>query len=103
MLVAANNQLESARALGDLGKGSNLRHLDLSHNLISIMEAPRSPRSFRHLKELRLASNCLESFEEDAAVSLPSLERVDVSGSERMRRYQFVYTEEEFTLTPFTT
>lgn len=82
MLVAANNQLESARALGELAKGSHLRHLDLSHNLISGMETPRSPRSFRHLKELRLASNGLEYFEEDAAVTLRSLERVDVSGTE---------------------
>lgn len=79
--MAKNNQIDSIEALGELPKGVGLRHVDLSNNSISVIEAPQSTRAFRHMKSLNLASNRLEYFEEDAALALPSLERLDVSGA----------------------
>lgn len=78
--MASNNQVDSVEALGELPKGSGLRHVDLSNNCISVVESPQSARAFRRLKSLNLASNNLEDFEEEAALALTSLERLDVSG-----------------------
>ena len=67
-------------------KGPGLCHVDLSNNTISVIEAPRSERAFRRLKSLKIASNQLGDVEEDAALALTSLERLDVSGEfQRMR------------------
>lgn len=79
--MAKNNQIDSIEALGGVPKGSNLRHVDLSNNSISVVEAPQSTHAFRRMKSLNLASNHLEYFEEDVALALPSLERLDVSGA----------------------
>lgn len=81
VLLAKNNQIDSIEALADLPKGVRLRHVDLSSNSISVIEAPQSTHAFRHMKSLNLASNQLEYFEEDAALALSSLERLDVSGT----------------------
>lgn len=81
VLLAKNNQIDSIEALGDLPKGVRLRHADLSSNSIPAVEAPQSTHAFRHMKTLNLASNQLEYFEEDAALALTSLERLDVSGT----------------------
>lgn len=78
--MAANNQIDSIEALGELPIGSGLRHADLSNNSISVVDAPQLPHAFRRLKALNLASNHLEYFEEEAALALTSLERLDVSG-----------------------
>lgn len=79
--MAQNNQVDSVEALGELPKGSSLRHVDLSNNSIPVIGAPQSAHAFRHMKSLNLASNHLEYFEEDAALALTSLERLDVSGA----------------------
>lgn len=78
--MASNNQIDSVQALGELPKGSGLRHVDLSNNSIDVIEAPQFAHSFRRLKTLNLASNHLDAFEEEAALALTSLERLDVSG-----------------------
>eukprot|EP00903_Cladosiphon_okamuranus_P013190 g12302.t1 len=82
VLTAANNQIDSIQALGELPKGSGLRHVDLSSNSISVVEAPQLPHAFRRLKTLNLASNHLQYFVEEAALTLTSLERLDVSDNE---------------------
>lgn len=78
--MASNNQVDSLQALGELPKGSGLRHVDLSNNSIYAVETPQSAHAFWRLKSLNLASNHLEYFEEEAALALTSLERLDVSG-----------------------
>lgn len=78
--MVSNNQVDSVQPLGELRKGSGLRHVDLSNNCIPVVEAPQSAHAFRRLKTLSLSSNHLESFEEEAALALTSLERLDVSG-----------------------
>ncbi|CAN0113925.1 unnamed protein product, partial [Ectocarpus sp. 6 AP-2014] len=80
VFLASNNQIGSVQALGKRPKkGAGLRHVDLSNNSIRSIEAPRSAYAFRRMKSLKLASNHLISFEEDAALELTSLERLDVS------------------------
>lgn len=46
-----------------------------------MLEAPRVPHAFKHIRNLRLGNNHLEYFEEEAAMTLTSLERLDVSGA----------------------
>lgn len=82
ILVASNNQLGSTEALGELPKDAGLHHVDLCHNAIFTLETPRFKSAFQNIKTLRLASNRLQSFEEDAAIAMTSLERLDVSGTE---------------------
>lgn len=82
VFLASNNQIGSVQVLGKRPKkGAGLRHVDLSNNSISSIEAPRSAYAFRRIKSLKLASNHLICFEEDAALELTSLERLDVSGA----------------------
>ncbi|CAM9138346.1 unnamed protein product, partial [Ectocarpus sp. 4 AP-2014] len=83
VFLASNNQIGSVQALGKRPKkGAGLRHVDLSNNSIRSIEAPRSAYAFRRMKSLKLASNHLISFEEDAALELTSLEWLDVSDNE---------------------
>ncbi|CAN0501424.1 unnamed protein product, partial [Ectocarpus sp. 12 AP-2014] len=88
VFLASNNQIGSVQALGKRPKkGAGLRHVDLSHNSIRSIEAPRSGYAFRRMKSLKLASNHMISFEEDAALELTSLERLDVSDNELVSIY----------------
>lgn len=78
--IATNNQIESAEPLGEMPKDSRLCYVDLSSNSLSTVGTPRFPRAFQHIKTLRLAGNRIEYVEDDAAISLKSLERLDISG-----------------------
>lgn len=80
VLVASNNRLGSADILGELPEESKLHHVDASNNYISRLRAPRNRGALRHISKLRLANNNLELVEEDAAMSLASLEWLDISG-----------------------
>ncbi|CAM9447529.1 unnamed protein product, partial [Hapterophycus canaliculatus] len=100
VLLASNNRISSLRALGEHlhrdifssaassspppSSCSSIRRVDLSNNSIAVVAAPLSAQTFRLMKSLRLASNRLECFEEDAAQALTSLERLDVSADNEL-------------------
>ncbi|CAM9841050.1 unnamed protein product [Scytosiphon promiscuus] len=98
VLLVSNNQIGSMQALGECWRKDvpsstpsssppppsrlGIRHADLSNNSIATVEAPLHAQAFRNMKSLRVASNHLGSFEEEAAHALTSLERLDVSDNE---------------------